>query len=83
MGKPEGVSNVFLTYFDYFLGSVKTWGLRGTKEGVKHPRQIEHWVYVQTVEPTTYLGPFEVPANDRQVLSTNILYKIIVQRTMM
>ena len=24
VGKPEGVSNVFLTYFDYFLGGVNT-----------------------------------------------------------
>ena len=25
VGKPEGVSNVFLTYFDYFLGGIQTW----------------------------------------------------------
>ena len=24
VGKPEGVSNVFLTYFDYFFGGVNT-----------------------------------------------------------
>ena len=45
VGKPEGVSNVFLTYFDYFFGgSIQTWGLRGTRGGIEPPapRQIEH-----------------------------------------
>ena len=35
VGKPEGVSNVFLTNFDYFFeGSLQNWGLRGTKGGL-------------------------------------------------
>ena len=41
----RGVSNVFLTYFDYFFGGQYELGkLRGTREGVKPPtsRQIEH-----------------------------------------
>ena len=30
----KGVSNIFLTYFDYFFGgSIQTWGLRGTRGG--------------------------------------------------
>ena len=38
VGKPEGVSNVFLTYFDNFFGeSIQTWGLRGTRGVVNLP----------------------------------------------
>ena len=38
MGKPEGVSNVFLTYFDYFFGgSIQTWSGREAPERVKPP----------------------------------------------
>ena len=34
VGKPEGVSNVFLTCFDYFFGGqYKFGGLRGTRGG--------------------------------------------------
>ena len=32
----RGVSNVFLTIFNYFLGSMKTWRLRGIR-GSNHP----------------------------------------------
>ena len=46
-GKPEGVSNVFLTYFDNFSEeSIQTWegGLRGTRGGLtpQPTQQIVH-----------------------------------------
>ena len=34
MGKPEGVSNVFLTYFDYFFGGQYKLGLRCIRGGL-------------------------------------------------
>ena len=35
MGKPDGVSNVFFTYFDYFFGGQYKLGGREVPEGVK------------------------------------------------
>ena len=46
VGKPEGFSNVFFTYFDYFFGGQYKLGwLRGTRWGFKPPtsRQIKNW----------------------------------------
>ena len=38
MGKPEGVSHLFLTYFDYFFGvNTNLERLRGTRGGLKPP----------------------------------------------
>ena len=50
MGKPEGVSNVFLTYFDYlFRGPIQTWEFERQKRVVgltPNPRQIENLLSV-------------------------------------
>jgi hypothetical protein len=38
VGKPEGISNVFLTYFDYFFGGQYKLGrFRGTREELNPP----------------------------------------------
>ena len=48
VGKPEGVNNVFFTYFYYFFrGSIQTWGVEKQQRGVKTPWQIEHWQAVK------------------------------------
>ena len=46
VGKPEGVSNAFFTYFDYFFGGQYKLGGLEALGGVKPPtpRQIEHWI---------------------------------------
>ena len=43
VGKPEGVSNVILTYFDYFCrmgGQCKVGGSRGTRGGLTPPPPV-------------------------------------------
>ena len=40
VGKPVGVSNVLLTYFDFFRGSIKTWGIERPQREVKPPNPL-------------------------------------------